>query len=72
MVSTVVFTEPSPAPIVAISVVGLIVLLIARELCSAAESLTLQRIGHQLGAFTTPFLLVFFFIVFVAIFDVLS
>ncbi len=72
MVTTVIYDTPAASPVVAIAVVGLIILLVARELGTAGEGTFAHRLGRNLGAFTLPLLIVFFFIIFMAILDVLE
>ncbi len=71
MVSTVIYDTLAPESIVPVAVVGLIILLIARELGTAGEGSFAQRLGRNLGAYTLPLLIVFFFIITMAVVDVL-
>ena len=70
MISTVVYDELTPESIVAVAVVGLIILIIARELATASEGSFAQRLGQNIGVFTLPLLLVFLFVVVTTVLDV--
>ena len=72
MVSTVIYDTLASEIIIPIAVVGLIILLVARELATASESPTAQRLGQFIGVFTVPLLLVFAFVVIQTVIDVVS
>ena len=72
MVCTVVTTTIATASISAIAVIGLIILLVARELADTSESPTLRLFNRHLIVAMIPLFLVFIFIVAVEVMQVIS
>ncbi len=69
MISTVVYDTLAPESIVAVALVGLIILIVARDLSTAGDSSFGQRLGQNIGVYTFPLLLVFLFVVVTTVID---
>jgi uncharacterized membrane protein len=74
MVSTVITTTVVAASVAVAAVVGLVLLLVARELIGTSESpdTRLGLLSRHLVAFAAPLLIVFAFIVVMAVLEVVA